>query len=1225
MSKGDGQEYCDFFGRDLAEIDPEMDLIVGFEEERQARRLILIPSESICPKAVRRALGSVFTNIYAEGYPSLRMTRDEEQLLVDFSHQLAYYRRYADRRFYKGTEYADLVEALARRRAAECFATDSISADEIFVNIQPLSGAAANNSVYEAFVEPGDTVMGMALPHGGHLTHGSQFNRSGKRYNIVSYEVDRETEKLDYEAIMELALEHRPKMIIAGYTSYPWAPDWQKFREIADAVGAVLMADIAHPAGMVIAGVYPTPVGYADVITFTTHKTICGPRGAIIMTTDPENARRIDSAVFPGEQGGPHVNKFAAIAVAFKIAQTERFRRLQKQIVDNACHLAEALQSRGLKLAYGGTNTHLLLIDLNAIETRTGFPLKGEMAARILDLCGIVVNKNTIPGDLTAADASGIRLGTPWVTQRGMARKEMDELAGLIHRVLVNIEPFSYIGSRGELPRGKIDLEILEEVKRDVARLAEGTKAETASRGTGYPHYPVLREAPARATPLLAEHRKLGAELGQVGGWTMPLHYHSSEEELEAARTAAALFDQGDMGLLEISGERARLFLQEATTNNIAALAPGQGQRSLLLDKEGKVIDDVSILRLDPDRWGRDHYLMLTNPARTARVKAWLWGLSDGYIIFDEEDIFRKVQGPAVVEDLQQNSDRGSLGARMSLHGPRSLEVLRQIAPTFPTLTDFSSWRGELAGIEALVVRNGYADDDLEFDLLVGRDRAVELWNLLLKAGAKPAGVEARDALRAEAGLLSNQVDEAVDGLSLYRARPGSLFHLSKPYFIGQRHICDAVKPEAKKREFRYEGEAGLRRTPLYEEHLKLTRRMVPFAGWEMPVWYTGIVDEHKAVRERAGLFDVAHMGVLEVAGEHAASFLDVVSTNYVRGLRDGQCHYSYILDPDGVPMDDILVYRRAADRYMLVVNAVNAEKIKAWLDAVNSRQYVIDRDCPYKEIEGVATVRDLKDRSCGDDQRIDIALQGPQSLAIVKRLVEDARRLSQLPRFRFIETELLGAPVIISRTGYTGEEIGFEFYLHPEVAVELWNRLLEVGQDYGLKPAGLGARDSTRTEAGLPLYGHELAGKHKISPVAAGYGAFVKLHKPFFIGRKALMEKEARRKMKIVRFRLDTRGGRVIRPDDPVVAVRTGQYIGTVTSCTVVRGYQLGLAYVDQAHSAEGAPIGIFPLPRRKGAVSEKPKEELALGDRVLLYHRATILTRFRQPGEGEMKPERE
>jgi glycine hydroxymethyltransferase len=407
--------YERYFNRPLAEIDPLIAALIGHEEERQARKIILIPSEAMAPSPVREALGSVFTNLYAEGYPPVRMVRSDEEILSDLAYQLAYIRRYGDRRFYKGVEYVDILEALAQRRVAECFANPRAPAEEIFVNIQPLSGAAANLAVYDAFLQQGDVVMGMDLMHGGHLTHGSRFNFSGKRYKVVSYTVDPKSERLDYDQIMELAKEHKPKLIIAGYTSYPWAPDWEKFRRIADEVGAILLADIAHTAGMAIAGVYPNPVGIADVVTFTTHKTICGPRGACILTTDEAKAEKIDNSVFPGEQGGPHVNKFAAMAVAFGIAKTEAFRELQRRIVANARHLAEALKRLGLRLAYGGTDTHIVMVDLKSVHPE----LKGEPAARILDLAGIVVNRNTIPGDTVTALGTGIRLGTPWVSQRG--------------------------------------------------------------------------------------------------------------------------------------------------------------------------------------------------------------------------------------------------------------------------------------------------------------------------------------------------------------------------------------------------------------------------------------------------------------------------------------------------------------------------------------------------------------------------------------------------------------------------------------------------------------------------------------------------------------------------------------------------------------------------------------------------------------------------------------
>jgi len=481
-----------FWSADVADVDPDIDRIIRLEEERQARRIILIPSESFCPLPVRQALGSVFTNIYAEGYPPTRMVQDDEELLLDLDHQLATYRRYADRRFYKGADYVNFVETLAQRRCATLFANERVAAEHIFVNVQPLSGAAANLAVYDAFLQPGDTLMGMDLFQGGHLTHGSEFNISGRRYRVVSYGVDRSSERLDYDQIMELALEHRPRMIIAGYTSFPWAPDWEKFRQIADRVGASLMADIAHTAGLVAGGAHPNPVGIADVVVFTTHKTLGGPRGAVILTSDGEKAEMVDAAVFPGAQGGPHTNKFAAMAVAFHIAHSEPFRELQRRTVANAQALAKSLQARGLPLVYGGTDTHLLMLDLRNIVGKTGFPLLGEIVVRILELCGIVANKNTVPGDDATATARGVRLGTPWVTQRGMAEAEMDVIADCIAQVVDTIEPFTYEGLIGTLPRGKIDLDVLEEVKRKVDALAAATPSETASLDSGYPHYFIM-------------------------------------------------------------------------------------------------------------------------------------------------------------------------------------------------------------------------------------------------------------------------------------------------------------------------------------------------------------------------------------------------------------------------------------------------------------------------------------------------------------------------------------------------------------------------------------------------------------------------------------------------------------------------------------------------------------------------------------------------------------
>ena len=260
----------------LAQVDPEVSTLINHEVERQFRKLILIPSESTAPAAVRESLASVFQNLYAEGYPDEETRWMTEKEILDYPARLTYYRRYADPRYYKGVEYADLVEALARRRCAEVFATDKVSADQLYVNIQALSGAPANNAVYHAIIEPGDAILGMNLLHGGHLTHGSSVNRSGKLFNVVHYTVNPETEQIDYDQVESLALEHKPKIIIAGYSSYPWAVDWKRFREIADSVDALLFADIAHVAGLVAAGVYPSPVGYADVVTFTTQPFLAG-------------------------------------------------------------------------------------------------------------------------------------------------------------------------------------------------------------------------------------------------------------------------------------------------------------------------------------------------------------------------------------------------------------------------------------------------------------------------------------------------------------------------------------------------------------------------------------------------------------------------------------------------------------------------------------------------------------------------------------------------------------------------------------------------------------------------------------------------------------------------------------------------------------------------------------------------------------------------------------
>ncbi|MBC7261309.1 MAG: hypothetical protein H5T63_04770, partial [Chloroflexi bacterium] len=361
---------------------------------------------------------------------------------------------------------------------------------------------------------------------------------------------------------------------------------------------------------------------------------------------------------------------------------------------------------------------------------------------------------------------------------------------------------------------------------------------------------------------------------------------------------------------------------------NIASLAPYQAQRTFLLNMDGVLLDDVAVLRLETDERGRDVYLMLTNPQNTSRVKSWLRGLSDGYILFDDEDVFRKVEGPAVIEDLSEDALQDPVDRLVSLAvvGPGGPELLQKLG--MPPLSEGAIWRGQVAGIPVLIARLGYGVGDVRLEMLVHPDQAAGLWAALIEAGATPRGDELRRSLRARADL-PDYANERPTALELYQGPQKSWFCLTKPYFVGQASLKPALTSlrarAAKKQEFvwREPENAPLKRTPLYNEHRKRTTKLIPFAGWEMPVWYSSVSEEHQAVRSAAGLFDVAHMGVLEVSGEHAASFLDVVASNYARWIDPGQSAYAYFLDPDGNVIDDFMMYRLGWDRYLLIVNAV--------------------------------------------------------------------------------------------------------------------------------------------------------------------------------------------------------------------------------------------------------------------------------------------------------------
>lgn len=1020
------------FEGSLADLDPDLGELLQREDRRQRETIILIPSESMAPNAVRETMSSQFANIYAEGYPREDSRRQTQEEILDFEKELAHYRRYSDPRYYKGVEYADILEALARRRAAELFAANGLGADDLYVNVQPLSGAPANNAVYSALLQPGDTIMGLNLNDGGHLTHGSPVNRSGQVYNAVSYTVDEQTELLDYDAIEALALKTKPNIIVAGYSAYPCIINWQRFREIADRCGAYLLADISHISGLVAAGVHPSPIGVAHVVTTTTHKSLCGPRGAMIITHRRDLARKLDRAVFPGEQGGPHLNTIAALAIALRLAQAPQFADLQKRIVENASRLAAQLQQRGLRVVGGGSENHLLMIDVRSSIEHDGVPLTGDMAARVLDLAGIVTNRNTIPGDASAFSASGVRMGTVWISQLGYGEKEIDLLAEAIATVLHGCKPFYYwsMGGKRRL-RTKVDRNALEKGREIVRQLTQATLPQPQS------------------------------------------------------------------DTLQVRGEPASEFLNFALTGDVLDLDVGSSQPN-------HIYGDGLDAGLTLQRTGAQQYALRFADAETAQQAGrWLRDLSDGFIEFESGDLHAKLPG-------------------------------------------------------AVVVTEGDAPD-------------------------------------------------------LSKPQPSDdAFLEHKPFYIGyeRRESASGALPA-----FNWEEpeDAPLRRTSLYDTHVDMGARMVPFGGWEMPVWYTSVSEEHAAVRQTAGLFDVSHMGVLEASGPYAAHFLNLVASNDIDTLEVGQSHYTYLLLPDGSVVDDLLIYRRAADRYMLVVNASNNDKDWAWLTAVNEGRVRIDDERPGIRVQHAATLRDLRDPQWGEECRVDLALQGPRAADILLSLCDDAdleRRIKALPWAGLTEGVVAGLDVIISRTGYTGERTAFELFVHPDKAPDLWKALLEAGEPFGVLPAGLAARDSTRTEAGLPLYGHELDGPLGLNPADAGFASYVKLWKPFFVGREAFLDHEAERSGSVVRFRMNEKGVRRPELGDPVLD-RRGKVVGAVTSCAIdSEGYLLGQAFVPDDLATPGAQFSIYQL--GGGTRSLRVPQSVKQGARLPVPDTATVLTRF-------------
>jgi glycine hydroxymethyltransferase len=653
-----------------------------------------------------------------------------------------------------------------------------------------------------------------------------------------------------------------------------------------------------------------------------------------------------------------------------------------------------------------------------------------------------------VPGDTSALRPAGIRLGTPWITQRGFGDAEIDALADIIADVLQACVPFSYGGKSQPTPRAKIDFEVLQNARIRVRNLAASVGIDTDAVADDYPHF-------------------------------------AYADTIEGAYT------------LSIRGEKAPEFLQTVLTSDVTELQTGDQQPTRLLTPSGRELTHGILQNV-----GGSYLLHVNNYA--GEVAAWLRSLSDGFVIFDNQDLYSKVPGPVDV---------------------------RVISPT--------------AQIPAFESSEGYA--------------------------------------------------------------------LNKSYFIGMNgEDYGGWQASPVKWEFDWEEPQrdGLLTTTLHDLHVSMGAKMVEFAGYDMPVWYSSVTEEHLAVRNHSGIFDVTHMGVFDARGEGAASFLNTVTTNDVSNLAVGESQYTYFLDTNGQPLDDLMIYRLAETHYLIVVNSSNNDKNWAWLNAVRNGEVQIDARFPWRRADGAEQVelRDLRAASSGRERRVDVALQGPRSLEILMKLSgrdEDKSAVKGLAWAGVTRANLGGFDLIVSRTGYTGERTAYEMFVHPDQAPELFRQLVELG----VVPCGLAARDSLRTEAGLPLYGHELAGPLKLNPADAGFEGYVKLSKPFFVGKAAYIQHEMQRDAEITRFRLENKGARPAHQGDPVLD-RKGRVVGIVTSCSIdSEGYQTGQAYLKSEYQLEGTPVWVYA-----GSERSKPQSvaNLALGGKAPMPESAVVLSRF-------------
>ncbi len=1050
----------------MTQVDAWMAALLEREEQRQFQQISLGAASSLCPSAIREAQASLFSNVDAEGYPPKRMTQASWDQLLDLDEQVAQYKRYGDSRFNKGTELANVVEVVAHRRAAAVFSTDwadnsdiSVSASDIYVNLQCPTGSLANTAVFEALLKPGDVVLSMNLVDGGHLSHGSPLHRSGKAYKIVHYHVDPSTQRLNYDQIRELIYEHHPKLIVGGASSYPWAIDWKTFRQIAEDVEPrpYILADISHPAGLVAAGLIPNPIGYADAVTFTTYKTFCGPRGATILSTDRAIADSIDRAVFPGLQSSPVFQQIAALAIAFEIAKTQEFKLLQHKIAENARLFHQYLLDLDIPTAFGGTNTHIVIADVGKIPAPSKQRVTGDIVARLLERVGISCNSNLIPGDKYVTLASGIRLGTTWISQLGYGPTEVREIAEIIADVCKGINLYSYYGSRRIIPGGKVSEELLRSANNRVNELLK--KGGTSDTFLEPKHGGSTYEKAQRAKP--------------------------AEENLNSS-------EQGDQlkGLM-VSGEKATSFLQSVITRDIYKLGKGEAFKALILKADGNKRLEVFVHYVSNEPF--PCYLLVYEHEHGMNFCSWLQMLSDGFVEVERDDPRITLDGPVVIQSVE-----------------------------YPYINDILP-------------------------------------------------------------CLSNSEKDI-------KQESAELIDSSKPYFIGQAMIPHATNQN---RKWFACDDTPLptipsKPSPLYNTHKALGATSTDLAGYELPLYYTSNSQEHEQVRKNAGLFDLSYKALLGFQGNEAERFLDLVLTEHISQLGIGESCRTCILSPEGELLSDCTMYRVKSDYFMMELEPVNAQLVENWLRAIADREVTIDTTRPYIEVDSSCRISNLK--ICSGALTI-LGLQGSNSTHILQRFLNDRKSHTLLRNLKKGQiTEILNSefPGWIARRGYTGESLGYELFVPESNAQCLWNALIDAGHDYDLAPIGLGAAESLRIEAGLPLYGKELGGRYRISPLEAGLGSSINFEKPFFIGRQHILAYSPSRKMVRLHAELNTA---TLAKLEPEILNDAGDNIGVTTSAVSVSGQFFGLGLINNEHSIEkgnaylssngsSIPIEVVPIP---------------------------------------------